>query len=132
MEQKPKRKKSAGTPSNLKPFKKGHVPHNFGLKGKPSGKITSKALIQYWLDMEITEKHPNDKRRKVPESEKVQMTWFDKTIIAMMKQAAAGNTFAFNALIDRLEGKPSATVNHESESIKSVTFHLKKSSDEKK
>lgn len=115
-----------GTPGNLRPKKKGAPAWNKGMKGKPTGKISSKNLIQYWLDMETTGAHPNDPRRKIPESDKVPMTWYDKTIISMIKQAAKGNTFAFNALLDRLEGKPSTTMRLESEEIKSVTFKIKK------
>ncbi len=82
--------------ANLIPPKKGEVRNP---AGKPKGTLNSKTVIRKWLEMEEEIMDPISKK-------KVRMTQFDAISLAQLSKARSGNTQAFNALMDRLEGKP--------------------------
>jgi len=101
-----------GTPNkgheNIKPAKKGEVRNP---KGKPKGTLNSKTIIRKWLEMAAEETNPKTKRKVIRrDKDGNPRTYLDAMVMAQIKKAVTKNdTAAFNALLDRLEGKPKQT-----------------------
>lgn len=85
---------------NLKPFKKGK-------SGNPSGRkpgaLSLKTYIKKWLAAEENFENPITK-----EIEK--LTQYDILVIQQIAKARKGDTKAFEALLDRVEGKPKQSI----------------------
>jgi hypothetical protein len=92
----------------LKPIPKG-VSGN--PKGKPKGTLNSKTVIRKWLEMAAEETNPKTKRKVIKrDKDGNPLTWMDAMVVAQIKKAVAKNdTAAFNALLDRMEGRPKQT-----------------------
>jgi hypothetical protein len=74
--------------------------------GREKGSKNFKTIIKKWLEVSQTKKNEIT-------GETEDLTQLDQIIIAQIQRAKlTGDTAAFNALGDRLEGKPSQTVNH--------------------
>ena len=86
--------------ANLIPPKKGEVRNP---KGKPKGTLNSKTVIRKWLEMEEDITNPITKKKE-------RMTQFDAISLAQLAKARNGNTQSFNALVDRVDGKPAYKV----------------------
>ena len=85
-------------PENLigKGFKKGKSGNP---KGRPVGIISSKKAIEQFLNTEITWEDIDNKPKK--------MTTINAMVASQIKKAILhGDTSAFNAVMDRFEGKP--------------------------
>ncbi len=94
-EKKPERKYNT---ENLVPFAKGFDPRR-NLEGKPEGSRNAKTLIKKWLDVVENVRNPITGQLE-------DLTQYDIIILAQLAKARAKDTQAFNALLDRLEGKP--------------------------
>ena len=81
---------------NLKPIKKGEVRN---AKGKVPGTLSAKSIIKRWLSVKEDSENPI-----TGDIEK--LTQLDIITIKQILKAKAGDTGAFNALLDRAEGKP--------------------------
>lgn len=82
---------------NLKPAQAGEPGRN--PNGRPKGSLNSKTIIAKWMKAKEKIKHPIT-------GEEVKLTQLDIITLGQLKEARGGNTQAFNALLDRLEGKP--------------------------
>ena len=82
---------------NLKPFKKGEDERR--AKGKPKGTLHSKTIIRKWLEIHDTFRNPITEQFE-------KITILDSVILALIAKARKGDVAAFNALLDRSEGKP--------------------------
>jgi Family of unknown function (DUF5681) len=92
--------------SNLKPFKK-------GTSGNPAGKKKgtkhAATLIRKFLESKA-------KLTNSVTGERATMSHFEGVILAQIAKALNSDTQAFNALLDRLEGKPMQRIEAEIES----------------
>lgn len=86
--------------NNLKPAQPGEIKNP---KGKPKGTLSAKTIIKKWLKGK--EEIINPITRK-PEK----MTQLDIMILKQVEKARKGDTGAFTALLDRMEGKPKQQV----------------------
>lgn len=68
-------------------------------KGKPKGTLSAKTIIRKWL-----ESHEKIKNPLTNQDETV--TILDSMTLALIAKARKGDVAAFNALLDRTEGKP--------------------------
>jgi hypothetical protein len=68
-------------------------------KGREKGTLNSKTIITKWLQAKEKIKNPITGKTEV-------MTQYDAIVLAQLAKARAKGTDAFNALLDRLEGKP--------------------------
>lgn len=100
-------------PKSLKnlmpPVQKGEVRNP---KGRKKGSLNAKTIIQKWLNVQRVTADPFAKPltakevaagKKMP---KVKLSELDIIVIAQIGKARKGDTWAFNSLIDRTEGKP--------------------------
>lgn len=81
---------------NLKPAKKGEVRNP---KGRGKGTPNLKTVLKRWLF--TTEKVKNPYTKKDEE-----LTQVDIMVMAQLGKARKGDTTAFNALLDRFDGRP--------------------------
>lgn len=82
--------------ANLIPPKLGEVRNP---KGKPPGTLSAKTVISKWLSAKEKIKNPTTGKLE-------EMTQLDIIVLAQLQKARAKGTDAFNALLDRVEGKP--------------------------
>lgn len=82
---------------NLKPFKKGNDPRR-NLNGRPKGVPDTKTRLMRYLDIVQEIKNPVS-------GELEQFTVFEQMDLALIAKARKGDVRAYNALIERLEGK---------------------------
>lgn len=82
--------------ANLKPPVKGEIRNP---KGKPKGTLSAKTIIRKWLESQEKIKNPITQ-------ETVTVTVLDSMTLALIAKARKGDVSAFNALLDRTEGKP--------------------------
>lgn len=82
------------------------VPHNFkkgqsgNPAGKPKGTLSAKVIIRKWLESREKIKNPlNGNKEEM-------VTILDSMTLAIIAKARKGDVNAFNALLDRTEGKP--------------------------
>lgn len=88
-----------GNPPRNKQFRKGHISSR---KDYPKGKPQAKTVVAFWLaQSEILQKDIGDLA-----AAGVKLSQLDIMVLSMIKQAREGNVSAYNALIDRIEGKP--------------------------
>lgn len=67
--------------------------------GRPKGSLNTKTIIRRWLSAVETAKNALS-------GEDEDLTQLDIITIAQIVKARNGDTFAFNALLDRTDGKP--------------------------
>lgn len=67
--------------------------------GKPKGTLSAKTIIRKWLESQEKIIHPITKQE-------IKVTVLDSITLAQIAKARKGDVNAFNALLDRLEGKP--------------------------
>lgn len=92
---------------NLKPIKPGEVRNP---KGKPKGAMNSKTVIRRFLEMDAVVINPKTQKKVVLKGLKGEpITYMEAIIIRMIQRAMKGDTTAFNAILDRMEGKPKQT-----------------------
>lgn len=75
-------------------------------RGPKKGTISVKKMVTKWLETKEVLKNPIT-------GEDMEMTQLDILIIAQLKRARGGSVAAFNALMDRLEGKPNQLIQNE-------------------
>lgn len=85
-------------PDNIKghEFKKGESGNP---KGRPKGSLNAATYIKKWLDAEQKSLNP------ITDQEET-LTQHDIIVLRQISKARKGDTFAFNALYDRSEGRP--------------------------
>lgn len=81
---------------NLEPAKPGEVRNP---KGKPKGTKNSATIIAKWLKAKEATVDPITKKQ-------VKLSQLDIIVLQQLTKARKGDTTAFNALLDRMEGKP--------------------------
>lgn len=67
--------------------------------GRKPGTLNAKTIIRKWLEAKGKAKNPDSGQEE-------EMTQLDVITLKQIEKAAAGDTQAFNALLDRTEGKP--------------------------
>jgi len=67
--------------------------------GRPKGSPSAKTIIRRWLEAEEKSDNPLNGCNEL-------LTQLDLITLAQLCKAKKGDTSAFNALLDRLEGKP--------------------------
>ena len=67
--------------------------------GKPKGSLSAKTIIRRWLEAEEKAQNPLNGSAEL-------LSQMDLIKLAQLCKAKKGDTGAFNALLDRLEGKP--------------------------
>jgi len=67
--------------------------------GRPKGSLSAKTIIKKWLETKDDWVHPVTK-------EKVKLTQYDIIALQQIAKARKGDTRAFDAVLDRVEGKP--------------------------
>lgn len=82
--------------ANLNPAKKGEVRNP---KGRGKGTPNLKTVLKRWLYTTETVKNPYTKKEE-------ELTQVDIMVMAQLGKARKGDTTAFNALLDRLDGRP--------------------------
>lgn len=82
--------------ANLRPPKKGEIRNP---KGKAKGTISAKVIIRKWLACQEKIKNPITQKDE-------NVTILDTLTLAQISKARKGDVAAFNALLDRVEGKP--------------------------
>lgn len=82
-------------PENLKSWKPGQSGNK---KGKPKGALSAKTVINKWLSVEENIKNPITGKVE-------RMNQYDAIVLAQLAKARSKDTPAFNALLDRIEGK---------------------------
>lgn len=85
---------------NLKPFKKGKSGNP---EGRKPGSLSLKTYIKKWLAAEESYENPITK-----ETEK--LSQYDILVLMQIAKARKGDTRAFEALLDRVEGKPKQSI----------------------
>jgi hypothetical protein len=105
-------------PENIKPhkFKKGQSGNP---KGRKPGSINARTVIKRWLEAEEKKKNPISEKEEV-------LSQLDLITLAQLVKARKGDTSAFNALLDRTEGKatqPIAGVDEQGE-VKPISITL--------
>ena len=85
-------------PENIKDhkFKKGESGNP---KGRPEGTLNAKTIIKKWLEAK-------DKFRNPITGEEEHLSQYDIIAIQQIAKARKGDTKAFEAVLDRVEGKP--------------------------
>ena len=86
---------------NLKPFKKGQSGNP---KGRPKGSLDSATIIRKWLEAKSEYTNPITKKKELGQL-------FDEVVIGLIAKARKGDARAFEALLDRAEGR--VTQKHE-------------------
>jgi hypothetical protein len=82
--------------ANLRPPVKGEVRNP---NGKPKGTLSAKTIIRKWLESQELIKNPLTQKNET-------VTILDSMTLALIAKARKGDVNAFNALLDRVEGKP--------------------------
>lgn len=82
----------------MKPFKKG-VDERRNLKGRPEGALSAKTIIKKWLDAKTKHYNPISGTEE-------ELTQYDIIALQQIAKARKGDTKAFEAVLDRVEGKP--------------------------
>lgn len=72
-------------------------------QGKPKGTLSAKVIIRKWLASQEKIKNPLTQKDEI-------VTVLDSMTLAQIAKARKGDTAAFNALLDRTEGKPNQSV----------------------
>lgn len=90
---------------NLKPFKKGESGNP---QGRKPGALSLKTYIKKWLAAEEEFKNPITKEMQ-------RLTQYDIIVIQQIAKARKGDTRAFEALLDRVEGKPKQSIEMETD-----------------
>jgi hypothetical protein len=67
--------------------------------GRPKGSLSAKTIIKKWLEAKEKAKNPISGKEQ-------NLTQYDIIALAQIQKARKGDTAAFNALLDRTEGKP--------------------------
>ena len=89
---------------NLKPVRKGEVRNP---RGKPKGSINSKTVIRKFLEMNAVAIDPKTRKKVAVKGLKGEpITYMEAIIVRMIQRAMKGDVTAFNAILDRLEGRP--------------------------
>lgn len=88
---------------NLKPAQPGEVRNP---KGKPKGTLTAKTIIKKWLAGKEAITNPITKKI-------VKMSQLDIMVLKQIEKARKGDTNAFNALLNRMEGMPKQMVENQ-------------------
>ena len=83
-------------PENVIPWKPGQSGNP---KGKKKGTLHSRTIIAKWLAVKENIKNPITGKME-------NMTQYDAIVLAQLAKARNKDTIAFNALLDRSEGKP--------------------------
>ena len=86
---------------NLKPFKKGDP----GGPGRPKGSKNTATVINQYLKSRRKGRNPIT-------GKECRMSVRQQIVLAQIGQALSGNTKAFQAIIDRAEGKITETIQH--------------------
>lgn len=86
--------------ANLRPPVKGEIRNP---KGKPKGRLSAKTIIAKWLACEERIENPITKKDETG-------TILDSLTLAQIAKARKGDASAFNALLDRVEGKPTQPI----------------------
>lgn len=88
-------------PENLKePWKEGDPSPN--PSGRPKGSLNSATVIRRWLEAKEKSKNPVTGQDE-------ELTQMDIIALKQLEKARKGDTRAFDALIDRTEGRPKQT-----------------------
>lgn len=91
---------NGNNPGNLIHLRPGHagmqVSENVGRK---AGRPNTSTIIKRWLSA---------KGKKFKDGE--QLTVWDEIVLAQIRKARAGSTESYNALVDRMEGKPKGNI----------------------
>lgn len=90
----PFKKGQSGNPS--KQFSSENQPDN---NGRPKGSLSAKTIIKKWLEAEDDWVNPIT-------GEKIKLTQYDIIALQQIAKARRGDTRAFDAVLDRVEGKP--------------------------
>lgn len=85
-------------PENLKPFKKGKDERR-NIEGKAKGTPNAKTIIKKWLEAKDKFKNPITGMDET-------LSQYDIIAIQQIAKARKGDTKAFEAVLDRVEGKP--------------------------
>lgn len=85
---------------NIKPPVKGEIRNP---KGKAKGTLSAKVIIRKWLESQEKIKNPLTQKEET-------VSVLDSMTLAQIAKARKGDTAAFNALLDRTEGKPNQSV----------------------
>lgn len=86
-----------GNPNIVEAGKRTRFPHNDPTKGgRPKGSRNSATVIRRLLELNT---------KKVNEITGQEETYFDEITAAQLQKAMQGDTQAFNALLDRMEGR---------------------------
>lgn len=86
--------------ANLKPPKKGEIRNP---KGRGKGTPNLKTVLRRWLQHGEVFENPITKKKE-------DMSQMDIIVVAQLNKARKGDTQAFNALLDRFQGKPKQTL----------------------
>jgi hypothetical protein len=70
--------------------------------GRKRGSLNSKTIIKKWLAVKQLEADPLSTD---PQPKKLKLSQLDLMVLEQLRKAKEGDTQAFNALLDRLEGK---------------------------
>jgi hypothetical protein len=100
--------KYTGAKDPSKPVGPGNPPRELGFqkgksgnpKGYPKGVPNTKTLIKYWLGIE------EDIANPLNPSEIIRVKTIDVMTLGVISKARKGDVQAYNALLDRIEGKP--------------------------
>lgn len=84
-------------PQNMIPRKKGDPP--LPGAGRPKGSLNSKTILAQMLGLKETVKHPVTGKEK-------KMTQLELINLKQLEKARKGDLGAYNALLDRFEGRP--------------------------
>lgn len=90
--------------ANLKPVQPGEVRNP---NGKKRGTLNTSTIIKKWLSAK--EELPDKDKDQLPEflrKKGLKLSQLDLMTLAMIKKGREGDVQAFNALLDRLDGKP--------------------------
>lgn len=85
---------------NLKPAQPGEVRNP---KGKPKGTLAAKTVIKKWMSGKEVIMNPITRKP-------VKMNQLDIMVLKQIEKARKGDTNAFNALMNRMEGMPKQQV----------------------
>jgi len=90
-------------PGKQVPNTEGIKPHQFkpgqsgNPKGRKKGSMNVKTRIQYWIE--------SSDKIKTPDGQEQQVALLDSMILGLIKRARGGDAYAFEILMNRLEGR---------------------------
>ncbi len=99
------------------------IPHQFkpGQSGNPNGRkkgsINTKTIIRRWLAATETAVNPLS-------GEEEEFTQLDIITIKQIDKARKGHTEAFNALLDRIDGRPKPEINDTAVTMPAVHINM--------